>query len=121
MVFFKGLLVAVQILSAIGIIALVLFQQGKGADMGTAFGSGSSASLFGASGSANFLSRTTAVLAAFFFACTLALTFLGNYKSPTSAGVLENTGVTTPTEPGAAASGSAAQAPSDATSEGVPQ
>ena len=65
------IVLAVQILTALGMIGLILIQHGKGADMGAAFGSGSSGSLFGASGSANFLSRTTAVLAAVFFACTL--------------------------------------------------
>jgi protein translocase SecG subunit len=62
----------VQLLSALGMIGLILVQHGKGADMGAAFGSGSSGSLFGASGGANFLSRTTGVLAAVFFVCTLA-------------------------------------------------
>ncbi len=77
-----------QMLSALGVIGLVLIQQGKGADMGTGLGSGSSGSLFGPTGSANFLSRTTAVLAILFFACTLTLTFLGSRKAPISAGVL---------------------------------
>ena len=63
----------VHILSAIGVIGLVLVQHGKGADMGAAFGSGASGSLFGATGSANFLSRTTAVLAAVFFVTSLTL------------------------------------------------
>jgi preprotein translocase subunit SecG len=121
MVFLKGLLAVMQILSAVGIIALVLLQQGKGADMGTAFGSGSSASLFGASGSANFLSRTTAILATLFFACTLALAFFSNHKSPNTASVLEHMGATTPTESSAPTSSPAARAPSDATSKGVPQ
>jgi preprotein translocase subunit SecG len=58
---------AMQMLSALGMIGLILIQHGKGADMGAAFGSGGSGSLFGASGSANFLSRTTAVLAGVFF------------------------------------------------------
>jgi len=65
-----------------------LLQHGKGADMGAAFGSGASGSLFGASGSANFLSRTTAVLATVFFCSTLALTYLGSYHAKPSAGVL---------------------------------
>ena len=60
------LILVVQMLSALGMIGLVLVQHGKGADMGAAFGSGSSGSLFGATGGANFLSRTTAVLAAVF-------------------------------------------------------
>ncbi len=87
----KTLIMAGQILSALGVIGLVLIQHGKGADMGAAFGSGNSGSLFGASGSANFLSRTTAVLAACFFVCTLALTFISSHKVPSSAGVLSTT------------------------------
>ncbi|TAF72363.1 MAG: preprotein translocase subunit SecG, partial [Curvibacter sp.] len=67
------IILTVQILSAIVMIGLILVQHGKGADMGAAFGSGGSGSLFGASGSANFLSRTTAVLATVFFVSTLAL------------------------------------------------
>jgi len=73
-----NVILAVQILAALGMIGLILVQHGKGADMGAAFGSGSSGSLFGASGSANFLSRTTAVLAAVFFITTLALAYFGN-------------------------------------------
>ena len=81
----------VQILSALGMIGLILIQHGKGADMGAAFGSGTSGSLFGASGGANFLSRTTAVLAAVFFVCTLAQAYFGNLRTaPASEGsVLE--------------------------------
>jgi preprotein translocase subunit SecG len=82
-------LLALQMLTAIGMIGLILVQHGKGADMGAAFGSGSSGSLFGASGSANFLSRTTAVLATVFFICTLALAYFGNLRAPTSGSVLE--------------------------------
>ncbi|MCX4165502.1 MULTISPECIES: preprotein translocase subunit SecG [Paraburkholderia] len=88
MLYLKTLIIVVQLLSALGVIGLVLLQHGKGADMGAAFGSGASGSLFGATGSANFLSRTTAVLAAVFFVTTLALTYLGAYKSRPSAGVL---------------------------------
>src|SRR5215213_4719339 len=73
---------AVQMLTALGMIGLILIQHGKGADMGAAFGSGSSGSLFGASGSANFLSRTTAVLAAVFFLSSLGLTYLGSMHTP---------------------------------------
>jgi preprotein translocase subunit SecG len=68
--------VVMQILSALVMIGLVLIQHGKGADMGASFGSGSAGSLFGASGGANFLSRSTAIAATVFFCCTLALTFL---------------------------------------------
>ena len=69
---------ALQLLTAFTMIGLVLIQHGKGADMGASFGSGASGSLFGASGSANFLSRSTAGCAAVFFACTLALAFSSN-------------------------------------------
>jgi preprotein translocase subunit SecG len=65
-----------NILSALGVIGLVLIQQGKGADVGAAFGSGSAGSLFGSSGSANFLSRSTAGLAAVFFITSLGLTYM---------------------------------------------
>jgi preprotein translocase subunit SecG len=68
-----NLLIVIQLLSALSIIILVLLQHGKGADMGAAFGSGASGSLFGASGSANFLSRTTAVLASVFFVATVGI------------------------------------------------
>jgi preprotein translocase subunit SecG len=81
-----NLVVAVQILTALVMIGLVLIQHGKGADMGASFGSGASGSLFGATGSANFLSRSTAVCAAVFFACTLALAFFSNDRSPRGAG-----------------------------------
>jgi len=67
------LLLAVQLLSALAMIGLVLVQHGKGADMGASFGGGSSGSLFGATGSANFLSRSTAACATVFFVCTLGL------------------------------------------------
>jgi len=79
----------VNVLSAVSVIVLVLLQHGKGADMGAAFGSGSSGSLFGASGSANFLSRTTGVLAAVFFVSTMGLTYLSGNTSE-SQGVMEN-------------------------------
>ena len=69
---------AAQLLAALTMIGLVLIQHGKGADMGASFGSGASGSLFGATGSANFLSRSTAVCAAVFFVCTLALAFMSN-------------------------------------------
>ncbi len=68
----KEFLLVVHIIAALGIIALVLLQQGKGADMGAAFGSGASQTLFGARGSSNFLSRMTAVLAFVFFVTSLA-------------------------------------------------
>ena len=77
----KEILLVVHILAAVGVIGLVLLQQGKGADMGAAFGSGASATLFGARGSATFLSRLTAVLAAVFLATSLSLAVLYAKKS----------------------------------------
>lgn len=76
----------VQMLAAVAMIGLVLIQHGKGADMGASFGSGASGSLFGASGSANFLSRTTGVCAAVFFACTLALAYFSNLRGGVETG-----------------------------------
>ena len=73
MQFVMNLVLVVQIASALAIIGLVLVQHGKGADMGAGFGAGASGTLFGATGSANVLSRATAVVAACFFICTLAL------------------------------------------------
>ena len=105
-----NVVLAVQILTALGMIGLILIQHGKGADMGAAFGSGSSGSLFGASGSANFLSRTTAALAAVFFIATLTLAYFGNAQPRTGSSVLEGAAVSVPA-PAAAASG-AAQIPS---------
>lgn len=81
-----SLVVIVQILAALGMIALVLLQHGKGADMGASFGSGASGTLFGATGSANVLSRTTAVLAGVFFVCTLALAYMSSNRAPVAGG-----------------------------------
>jgi preprotein translocase subunit SecG len=71
----QHLVLVVHVIIALAIIGLVLLQHGKGADMGAAFGSGSAGSLFGATGAANFLSRTTAVCATIFFLTSLALTY----------------------------------------------
>jgi len=89
-----NMLMIVQVLSALGVIVLVLMQHGKGADMGAAFGSGSSGSLFGATGSANFLSRTTGGLATVFFVTTLALAMLANKRPEAPASIMQ--GVTQP-------------------------
>ena len=83
-------IVVIQVVSALAIIGLVLLQHGKGADMGAAFGSGASGSLFGATGSSNFLSKSTGIAAAIFFAATLALAFVGNKRAPASGGVMES-------------------------------
>jgi preprotein translocase subunit SecG len=102
-----NLVVGVQILAALVMIGLVLIQHGKGADMGASFGSGASGSLFGATGSANFMSRSTAVCAAIFFACTLALAYFSNGVPHTSGtSVLDQPLLGTPAS--APASGAAA-------------
>lgn len=83
------IIIILQVVTALIIIGLVLLQHGKGADMGAAFGSGASGSLFGASGSSNFLSRATAVTAAVFFIATLALSYLGSRPQAGGGGVME--------------------------------
>jgi preprotein translocase subunit SecG len=84
----ETLILVAHLLVAIGICGFVLLQHGKGADMGAAFGSGASGSVFGAAGSANFLSRTTAVLAAVFFATSLGLTWFATTRG-VSQGVMQ--------------------------------
>ena len=83
-----NVVIGLHVLIAVTIIGLVLLQHGKGADMGSGFGGGASASLFGATGSANFLSRATAVLATLFFLTSLGLAYLATNK-PRSGGVLD--------------------------------
>ena len=97
-----NLVVALQIIAALVMIGLVLIQHGKGADMGASFGSGASGSLFGATGSANFMSRSTAACAAIFFACTLALAYFSSDRSrPASGGsVLDQPTVSAPAASG---------------------
>ncbi len=120
-----NIILAVQMITAVAMIGLILVQHGKGADMGAAFGSGGSGSLFGASGSANFMSRTTAVLATVFFVATLMLAYFGNLRPASTGSVLEGVAAAVPagassaapavvpaaSVPAAAASG-AAQIPS---------
>lgn len=93
---FASVILAIQMLTALAMIGLILIQHGKGADMGASFGGGSSGSLFGASGSANFLSRTTGILAAVFFVATLALAYIGNSRAPTTGSVLEGPAASVP-------------------------
>ncbi|NPT57563.1 preprotein translocase subunit SecG [Paraburkholderia elongata] len=119
MLYLKTLIIVVQLLSALGVIGLVLLQHGKGADMGAAFGSGASGSLFGATGSANFLSRTTAVLAAVFFVTTLTLTYLGAYRAKPSAGLL-GAAVTAPVVASAASAPAGGSAVLPASAASVP-
>ena len=82
-----NVVLAVQMLSALVMIGLVLIQHGKGADVGAAFGSGASGSVFGSAGSANFLSRATAILAVVFFLTSMTLTYVSSRK-PDNEGVM---------------------------------
>ena len=99
MAWLTTLLIVVQVISAVAVIVLVLLQHGKGADMGAAFGGGASGSLFGATGSANFLSRSTGVVATIFFLATLGLAYTSTeIKRPASdtGGVMGTVPATTP-------------------------
>ncbi|MDR2837452.1 MAG: preprotein translocase subunit SecG [Azonexus sp.] len=115
---FFPLVLTVHILVALAIIGLVLMQHGKGADMGAAFGSGASGSLFGATGSANFLSRTTGILAAVFFATSLTLAYVASNTVKTTGSVmqepLQSQSVPTPANAGAEAPKTPAEAGSKA-------
>ena len=94
----SNMVLILHVIVAVTIVVLVLLQHGKGADMGAAFGSGSAGSLFGASGAANFLSRSTGVCAAVFFATSLTLTYLHAPKSATGVmggGVMQDAPVKT--------------------------
>lgn len=113
-----NLLLIAHVLIAIGIVGLVLLQQGKGAEMGASFGGGASGSVFGATGSANFLSRTTAVLVTLFFISSLALAYVASNK-PSAGGALDEV-LTAPVAPppaaevpGAAPAGEAAGTKAD--------
>jgi preprotein translocase subunit SecG len=85
----ESTVLVLHVLTALAVCGFVLLQHGKGADMGAAFGSGSSGSLFGAAGSANFLSRTTAILATVFFVTSVALTYFGSQHAGGPQGVME--------------------------------
>jgi len=89
--FWFTLILIIDVIVALGIIGLVLLQHGKGADVGAAFGSGASGSLFGASGSANFLSRSTAILAVVFFITTFALAYLASHRTRGGGSIMETT------------------------------
>jgi preprotein translocase subunit SecG len=84
-----SLIIVFHVLVAVAIIGLVLLQHGKGADMGSGFGGGASGSLFGATGSANFLSRMTAALATVFFLTSLGLAYVATSKPKSSGGVID--------------------------------
>ena len=127
MAWLTTLLIVVQVIAAIAVIVLVLLQHGKGADMGAAFGGGASGSLFGATGSANFLSRSTGVVATVFFLATLGLAYTSTeIKRPASdTGGVMGVPATTPTPAPApkdipTPSGQAPQNPPAATVPAVP-
>ncbi|GAB6261537.1 preprotein translocase subunit SecG [Photobacterium sp. CCB-ST2H9] len=80
------ILLVIYLLAALGVIGLVLVQQGKGADMGASFGAGASGTLFGASGSGNFLTRMTAIFATVFFVISLILGNMSSKKADTTSG-----------------------------------
>ncbi len=114
---FYNLIIVVQVLSSLAIIGLVLLQHGKGADMGAAFGSGASGSLFGATGSSNFMSKATGFAATIFFGATLALAYMSsNRVSTVDGGVMENApkSVIPATVPATAPAAPAAAAPAPA-------
>lgn len=119
-----AIVIVVQVVTALVIIGLVLLQHGKGADMGAAFGSGASGSLFGATGSSNFLSRSTGIAAAVFFAATLALSFLSSRPIATGgAGVMDQlpTTPTAPAKPQSATGQSQPAAPASGQSGSIPK
>ena len=117
--FWTSVLIVVHVVVALGIIGLVLLQHGKGADMGSGFGGGASSSLFGATGSANFLSRATAILAAIFFGLSLALAYVATRRpAELGGGVIDaiRSKQTQPAKPAAETpkSGAETQVPADA-------
>ena len=112
------LLLTAHILVGAGVIGLVLIQHGKGADMGAAFGSGASGSLFGATGSANFLSRATGILAAVFFLTSLSLAYLAGSKPKASGSLMESV-QTRPAAPAPAVP--PASAPEDSKAKDIPR
>jgi len=113
----QGLILVFHVLAAGAIVVLVLLQHGKGADMGAAFGSGSAGSLFGSSGSANFLSRVTAILATVFFCTSLLLTYLGS-QSTRARSLMES--VPAPTVPAPSGAVPVPAAPTPASDPSVP-
>jgi preprotein translocase subunit SecG len=112
-----NLVIVVQVVSAIAIIGLVLLQHGKGADMGAAFGSGASGSLFGATGSSNFMSKSTGVAAAIFFSATLALSYITTHQTNSvSGGVMDKAVPAAPAAAPVAPAAPAASTPAPANS-----
>jgi preprotein translocase subunit SecG len=121
-----NVIIVVHVLVALAIIGLVLLQHGKGADMGSGFGGGASSSLFGATGSANFLSRATAVLATVFFILSLALAYIATNQPRDSGSVVDrvqrppaNAEKTDVPKPGAVPDSAPKPAPAPAPAEGA--
>lgn len=91
----ETLVMTIHVLASLGVIGLVLLQHGKGADMGAAFGSGASGSLFGVSGSSNFMSHATAGFVAVFFATSLTLAYMSSHRIDGSSVVKQHTDAAT--------------------------
>ena len=124
----EKLVLVVHILAALGVIGLVLLQHGKGADMGASFGSGASGSLFGVTGSSNFMSRATAVFVLIFFSTSLTLAYLSSHKTGSGSVIKaittpSNAAIKTlpPVKPADTVNVPAAKAPVANTSDDVPQ
>lgn len=95
----ETLVLVIHVLSAVGLIGLVLLQHGKGADMGAAFGSGASGSLFGVSGSSNFMSRATSICVIIFFAASMMLAYIAGHRDEGGSVIkVQTNSVTTPAE-----------------------
>jgi len=114
------LFVLVQFICSIALIAIILLQHGKGADAGAAFGSGASGTVFGARGASNFMSRTTAILAAIFFISSLALAYLVKEKA-VSGSVVDQMSQPAQEQPAAPAAAPAASTPAPAAGEAPAQ
>ena len=112
-----SVVLTIHILVGLAVIGLVLMQHGKGADMGAAFGSGASGSLFGASGSANFLSRTTGILAAIFFVTSLTLAYVASSKPKTTGSLMQETVQSETVSPATQTAGEAPANAADAASK----
>ena len=121
MQFAYSLILSLHVVVGLGIIGLVLMQHGKGADMGAAFGSGASGSLFGATGSANFLSRATGILAAVFFMTSLALSYIATSAPKQSGSVMDNVKIETPAPASAPTSAPAGEVPAGSRAKDIPQ
>lgn len=116
----ENIIWVVHVIDAVVLVGLVLIQHGKGADMGAAFGTGSAGSLFGSSGSANFLSRSTAVAATIFFVTSLSLTYL--YARPVQGqGVMDKVDVSKSVQPAAPAAAPAESDMGSSKSKDIPK